>query len=262
MALDITFTIEETSNCKNIDITETTGDYNEITNPGGYGAPNITIDDVDEATITVIDMNAEDESYEIDVSDTLPNTDSEPYQIVNTDIGLETADKIPSSIYQFTYCLTGDFAITAVDTGTDTFTISGNRSGVFIAGDTFTVTGSTGNNATYTVESITYSDPNTLIVVTGDISDATVDGNINFEICTTIYRAIMCSAYACLDNKLKAITITDCKDCSDNKLQFASKISTYLKVIHNQVSCGKINHALTTLNYINELCAQSSCTSC
>lgn len=262
MASSLNIGLEVTSNCKNIDVTDNTGEYNAITNPGGYGAPNITIDDVDEATITVTNLNDPDTEYEVDVFDTLPNTDDEEFRIENTDIGLSSSDTITDSIYMFSYCLSGNFAITDVNTGTKTFTISGNRSGVFSAGEQFAIEDSTGNDGNYTVVSITYSAPNTLIVVSETIPDATVDGNILFNICTTKHEALFCNANACYDNKLKDISITGCQDCNNNKINIAIKIFTYIEAMKNQVKCGKVNHALTTLNYITELCGSRNCNNC
>jgi hypothetical protein len=73
------------------------------------------------------------------------------------------------------------YAITAVDTGTDKLTIAGDLTNQFDDGDTFTITGSTGNDGTYTVATsgVVLSGSNTVIEVDEDITDATVDGSIN-----------------------------------------------------------------------------------
>jgi hypothetical protein len=71
-------------------------------------------------------------------------------------------------------------AIVAVNTGTEVFEVVGDITTELVATDTFTVTGSTGNDGTYTVSSITFNSPNTEITVNEDITDATVDGNINY----------------------------------------------------------------------------------
>jgi hypothetical protein len=70
--------------------------------------------------------------------------------------------------------------ITGADAGTETFEISsshGDVTALFPAGGTFTVTGSTGNDATWTVDSSSFDNTNTLVGVTGDITDATGDGS-------------------------------------------------------------------------------------
>ena len=70
--------------------------------------------------------------------------------------------------------------ITAVDTVLEKFTIAGDRTEQFAIGNVFTVTGSTGNDGNWTVSTSEFTGGNTEIVVTGDITDATVDGTISF----------------------------------------------------------------------------------
>ena len=77
------------------------------------------------------------------------------------------------------YIILGTKNINAVNQGTKTFTVTGDASAL-VNGNTFTVTGSTGNNGTYTVVSATYSSPNTAIVVSQSIPSATADGQINY----------------------------------------------------------------------------------
>jgi hypothetical protein len=66
------------------------------------------------------------------------------------------------------------FAINAVNTGTKTFTVTGDASS--LAGRTFTVSGSTGNDGTYTAVSAVFSTPNTDIVVVETVPSAVADG--------------------------------------------------------------------------------------
>jgi hypothetical protein len=71
-------------------------------------------------------------------------------------------------------------AITAVNTSTETLGVSGDYVKQFTNLSSFDISGSTGNDGTYTVSSVSYdSDTDvTSIVVNEDITDATVDGNI------------------------------------------------------------------------------------
>jgi hypothetical protein len=66
-------------------------------------------------------------------------------------------------------------SITSVDTSADTVTVGSTPDGLF-AGDEFEITGSTGNDDTYTVESIS-SDT---ITVEGSIGDSTADGTVDY----------------------------------------------------------------------------------
>lgn len=72
----------------------------------------------------------------------------------------------------------GDWPIIGVNTTTEVFTIDGDYTSVFTAGVQFTVYGSTGNDGTWTVSSSALNGGDTEITVTGDITDATVDGYI------------------------------------------------------------------------------------
>jgi len=70
------------------------------------------------------------------------------------------------------------YAIVAVDTTLNTFTLSGDAPDIFDEGNKFTVSGSTGNDGNYTVidKNVDGSPLLTVITVERDITDATVDG--------------------------------------------------------------------------------------
>jgi pyrrolidone-carboxylate peptidase len=70
------------------------------------------------------------------------------------------------------------FAITALNQAAKTFTLTGDVSLQIVPGDVVKVIGSTGNNATYTVQSIAVAAGNTTITVTGAIANATADGTM------------------------------------------------------------------------------------
>lgn len=75
-----------------------------------------------------------------------------------------------------------DWAITAVDTSNDWLAVSGDQTGAVDTGDEFTVSGSTGNDGTYTVSSLTYDSENdrTEIHVSESVDDSTADGSISY----------------------------------------------------------------------------------
>lgn len=72
------------------------------------------------------------------------------------------------------------WAIVAVDTGTDVVEVSGDKTGDVSAADSIEISGSTGNDGVYTVQSVTYNGGSgrTEITVTEDITDATADGDV------------------------------------------------------------------------------------
>lgn len=69
------------------------------------------------------------------------------------------------------------------------FVVTGYAADILVPGSTFLVTGSTGNDGLYTVLSISYSAPSTLIQVTGTIPSGTVNGNVwLMPTALTVYR--------------------------------------------------------------------------
>jgi len=73
-------------------------------------------------------------------------------------------------------------AITDVNDTTKVFTISGDYTDYIDENDIITVVGSTGNDGDYTVVSVEESGGSTLIEVSEDVPDGTVDGNIILDI--------------------------------------------------------------------------------
>lgn len=71
--------------------------------------------------------------------------------------------------------------ITAVNTGSKTFTVTGDVSNKYLPGMKIEVIGSTSNDGIYTVISATYGVGTTAIVVSESIPTGTVDGKTSFE---------------------------------------------------------------------------------
>jgi hypothetical protein len=80
------------------------------------------------------------------------------------------------------------YSITAVSQGSKTFTLSGDRRRWFSRGGQFVVTGSTGNNGTYTVTAIAYSGGNTVLTVTEALLSAIADGLAGVTITQTVAK--------------------------------------------------------------------------
>ncbi len=72
---------------------------------------------------------------------------------------------------------TTGYAVTAVDTSSETLGFTGDLTGIFDDNENFMIAGSTGNDGTWTVSSTSFSSPTTTVTVTGDLTDATVDGS-------------------------------------------------------------------------------------
>jgi hypothetical protein len=84
-------------------------------------------------------------------------------------------------------CALYKYSIVGVDTFNNTFAVAGNETDVFTSGRVFSVTGSTGNNGSWTVLSSSYNSSNnkTIISVTASITNIDVDGYI-----TANYRTL------------------------------------------------------------------------
>ena len=70
--------------------------------------------------------------------------------------------------------------VATVNQGTKTFSVAGDYSASMAAGDIIRISGSTGNDGWYTVVSSTWNDPNTDVVVSEAIPDATADGSLHW----------------------------------------------------------------------------------
>ncbi len=261
MALTLDFSVCQSENCESFDITEDTGVYSAL-NLGGYGAPNLLTTDVLTATVAVTALGESTPLATVNVYPTLPSSAEGEDTISNTDLGYSATESIPDGVYQVLYTITGTLAVTGASVGSSTFTVAGDRSGVFIVGDTFTVTGGATNAGTYTVTAISYSS-STTINVTPAPASATITSNvINFSEYTSQYILFTCTSEACISTKLGTLNVTDCEDCYSNKLNLISKIDTFLEAARKASDCGKPNKAGVLISYVNSLCNLTGCSDC
>ena len=111
MAFELNGKIKEADTNEAIRLYDTAGVYNPVNNTTGYGSPNITIGDIDTATLTVR-LPGETTSLDpIDVKDVdipFPNTDDAYIEITNEDLGLAADAKIPDGVYKFVYEISGN----------------------------------------------------------------------------------------------------------------------------------------------------------
>lgn len=77
------FTITEKVGCISIDFKDTTGTYNSVTNPGGYGAPNFTYSDI---TSTLIKITLYDGTI-VQITDFIPTALNQIKNITASDLG-------------------------------------------------------------------------------------------------------------------------------------------------------------------------------
>jgi hypothetical protein len=72
----------------------------------------------------------------------------------------------------------GRYRVIGIDQGAKKITVAGDISPLLSPTDTFDIVGSTGNDGTYTVDTIACNGTNTEIVTVGAIPDPTADGEV------------------------------------------------------------------------------------
>lgn len=108
MSLKLNFDICQSTSCKWFSFKETTGLYNEITNPGGWGSPNEIISEGEDATL-VVTLPGSTTPVSVDISSYFPSNDPTfSIDIINTDLGLSTGSSLPGGIYEITYTVVVD----------------------------------------------------------------------------------------------------------------------------------------------------------
>lgn len=85
-----------------------------------------------------------------------------------------------------------NFTIQAVSAGSNTFSISGKKVGLFVVGKTFYVNGSTGNDGEYTVTGVAYDLANDYTTITvASVTDGTADGTISTYVHKLFYPSVL-----------------------------------------------------------------------
>lgn len=114
MAVELDFKICQSIDCSTFTFVDTTGSYNSVDNPGGWGSPNEEISDARSANLNIVLSNGN--SYNIDLFNTgyFPTTDINfQFDLTNEDFGYLTSSPIDDQIMNFTYTVT---------TSTETYT--------------------------------------------------------------------------------------------------------------------------------------------
>ena len=101
MALELKGNICQADDCLSFKFFDTTGPYDAVLNPTGYGAPNIDLADVEVAELSILPPNFTTPVV-INVFPTLPNINSIPWTVVPADLGLDT---FKDGIYEVTYTI-------------------------------------------------------------------------------------------------------------------------------------------------------------
>lgn len=118
----------QTKNCKNIVLTETTGEYNATTNTGGWSSPETSSNpDSSNVTRTVIDITVPSgTTYTFDTDEVAPGiipfpdpTGTEEFVLLSSQLGKSTDEKLDDGEYTITLTFYGDIS---TNTYTETVT--------------------------------------------------------------------------------------------------------------------------------------------
>ncbi len=116
MALQLSFNICPSSNCKNLIFYESTGVYDSTTNTLGYGAPNDTVASATTATLAITFPTSTGSSTNTTVTINLysifPTSNiNQGYIIYNTDLNLAGTSALPDGLYTFVYTVTANSTV-------------------------------------------------------------------------------------------------------------------------------------------------------
>lgn len=104
MSIVLQFNICESGGCNQLAFSETTGSYDAINNPNGWGSPNPLTSDATAATLDVLLANGSTYTFDLFATSNFPTTDpTKIFYIENTDLGYTTGTNILDQIITFTY---------------------------------------------------------------------------------------------------------------------------------------------------------------
>lgn len=107
MAVQLSFEVCQSLDCRSLVFTETTGEYSS-SNITGWGSPNKLTSDAETAVLIVTTPSGADYTFNLFTeSPAFPTSDDErEFVIDTTDIGGTTGSRIPNGLYLFRYSVT------------------------------------------------------------------------------------------------------------------------------------------------------------
>lgn len=104
MALQLAFNVCQSSDCKELIFTETTGIYDATNNPTGWGSPNATIASAVSATLTITKPDGTVTSPINIFPSSFPTTNDDlEYTITAAALGYTANSKLPDGLYTVLY---------------------------------------------------------------------------------------------------------------------------------------------------------------
>lgn len=123
--LQVSFSSLQSTNRKGIVFTDTTGAYDVVSNPDGYGAPNATIAQISQAILYITDTGGT--LHTVNVYPTFPSASNASFTVNNTDLGLTLNDVLPDGFYKVRYEVQGT-------TGTQNGVLSSLTKNILLSG--------------------------------------------------------------------------------------------------------------------------------
>jgi len=103
--LQVSFSHKQSSNRKGVVFTDTTGAYDVVSNPDGYGTPNATIAQISQATLYITDTGGT--LHTVNVYPTFPSAVDGTFTVNNTDLGLASDVLLPDGFYNVRFEVQG-----------------------------------------------------------------------------------------------------------------------------------------------------------
>ena len=105
MALQVNFSVIQASNSLSVRFIETTGVYNVLSNPNGYGGVNASLAQVSSTLVKVV--RPDGTAINLSNLSPLPSSTNQFVDITNVQLGYTSATKLPDGYYIFTYEVQG-----------------------------------------------------------------------------------------------------------------------------------------------------------
>lgn len=107
MALELNIKFKRSTNYKNIIVTDLTGAYDAVNNPGGYGGPNPAVGDFVSFNVIVtptdpVTLLPTGFPFTINAWPSLPSSSGGSFTITNVDLDLAPNENIIDGVYKFT----------------------------------------------------------------------------------------------------------------------------------------------------------------
>lgn len=273
MALVPSLTYCQNNNCKSWNISDNTGLYDAVTNPNGFGTPNLSTSIVDSAYIDITDIN--NDTFRINLTHFFHYKYIGRISVVNgSDI------MIGSGTSFLTDCSSGDIIAVMLSDGTNVYwTIDVVQSDTQIKLDAVssrTLSYVFGfNTRTEYFGNLAYDKLNYKLIMSdlGSSNDAIFpDGlyNIKYYIIGdgVTYKSefnfiLYCNTQCCVDHLVQQIpSYYDCDNCDDAFIKKALLAKALISSMKYAALCGNQSKYENIMKILSKICSTTNCSNC